>query len=104
MPGQGLARRTAGIARAVSNGMVTKFRCEAAGRYRSADGRTSIIRGRGGWEIHHGDVVGPRAFARTLFSARLKANLVREGWDALDDERNTLRLLKAQVKAQERAQ
>lgn len=78
-----------------------KFTCEAEGRYRSEEGRTLIVRSRrASWALYHGDVVGPRAYAPTLAEAIEKASILREGWDALDHERATLGLLKAQDRLQ----
>jgi len=74
---------------------------EAAGRYRSADGRTALVRGPRPtlhystpvagtvWALHHGDVVAPRAYASTLADAKALAAQLRDGWDALDAERNS---------------
>lgn len=84
--------------------MNTSWKCEAVGRYRSGDGRTLVVRARSariGWALYHGDVVGPRAYAHTLQEAMEKADILRGGWDALDDERNLLRLLRAEVREQE---
>lgn len=74
-----------------------KFKCEAEGRYRSEDGRTLIVRSRrASWALYHADVVGPRAYAPTLAEAIEKAAILRDGWDALDHERATLGMLRAQ--------
>lgn len=70
---------------------MTIFKAQAAGRYKSEDGRTTILRTRSAhmtfasslmnWAIYHGDVTSPREYARTLYEAKEKADRLRNEWD-----------------------